>query len=191
MHNDKIVRRCNEIISATAARRKMDAISAKKTDDSFGQSRLGLLRARRETIGPKEETMLDVDRARLVALSFTLAAVLTAPLAAQPAGYNELAPAQAAANAQPGARKSPAHTSPVPTDEVSAEAQKLIGSPYPPHFNADPKTAQEWKDLINARAKLATNAVPAMKEKFGVTVEPTNIGGVQELHRHAGHDARR
>jgi hypothetical protein len=101
--------------------------------------------------------MLDVDRTRLVALSFTLA-VLAAPLVAEPAGYNELAAAQAAANAQPGARKSPAHTSPVPTDEVSAEAQKLIGSPYPPHFNADPKTAQEWKDLINARAKLATRA---------------------------------
>jgi acetyl esterase/lipase len=166
---------------ATVARRKMDAITVKKADDSFAQSQLGLLSARQERIGPKEETMLDVDRARLVALSFTLAAVLTAPLAAQPAGYNELAPAQAAANAQSGARKSPAHTIPVPTDEVSAEAQKLISSPYPPHFNADPKTAQEWKDLINARAKLVTNAVPAMKEKFGVTVEPTNIGGVRSF----------
>ena len=30
-------------------------------------------------------------------------------------------------------------------------------------------------------AKLATNAVPAMKEKFGVTVEPTNIGGVKSF----------
>jgi epsilon-lactone hydrolase len=67
--------------------------------------------------------MLDVARTCLVALSLTLAAVLTVPLAAQPAGYNELAAAQAAANGQPGARKSPAHTSPVPTDEVSAEAQ--------------------------------------------------------------------
>ena len=44
--------------------------------------------------------MLDVDRTRLVALSFTLA-VLAAPLVAEPAGYNELAAAQAAANAQP------------------------------------------------------------------------------------------
>ena len=125
--------------------------------------------------------MLDVARARLVALSLMLAAVLTLPLAAQPAGYNELAAAQATANAQPGARKSPGHTSPVPTDEVSAEAQKLIGNSYPPHFNADPTTAQEWKDLVNSCAKLALNAVPAMKEKFGVTVEPTTIGGVRSF----------
>ena len=102
--------------------------------------------------------MLDVARARLVALSLMLAAVLTLPLAAQPAGYNELAAAQATANAQPGARKSPGHTSPVPTDEVSAEAQKLIGNSYPPHFNADPTTAQEWKDLVNSCAKLALRA---------------------------------
>src|SRR5262249_12640899 len=92
------------------------------------------------------ETMLDVGRRRLVALSFTLAAICAAPLAAQPAGYNELAATQAAANLQPGARKSPVHTIPLPTNEVSAELQKLIGSPYPPHFNADPQTAQEWKD---------------------------------------------
>ena len=123
--------------------------------------------------------MLDVNRARLVALSFTLAAIFAAPLAAQPAGYNELAAAQAAANLQPGARKSPAHTIPVPTAEVSADLQKLIGNPYPPHFNADPKTAQDWKDLINARAKVTASAVPAMKEKFGVTVEQVTMGGVK------------
>jgi acetyl esterase/lipase len=135
--------------------------------------------ARHETIGLGEETMLDVNRARLAALSFTLAALFAAPLAAQPAGYNELAATQAAANLHPGARKSPAHAIPVPTAEVSADLQKLIGNPYPPHFNADPKTAQEWKDLINARAKVTASAVPAMKEKFGVTVEPATLGGVK------------
>ena len=123
--------------------------------------------------------MLDINRARLVASSFTLAALFAAPLAAQPAGYNELAAAQAVANLQPGTRKSPAHAIPLPTGEVSAELQKLIGNPYPPHFNADPKTAQGWKDLINARAKLTASAVPAMKEKLGVTVEPATIGGVK------------
>jgi hypothetical protein len=104
-------------------------------------------------------------------LSLTLAAISVAPLAAEPAGYSELAAAQAAANLQPGVRKSPAHTIQVPTAEVSADLQNLIGNPYPPHFNADPKTAQDWKDLINARAKVTASAVPAMKEKFGVTVE--------------------
>ena len=123
--------------------------------------------------------MLNVNRMRLAALSFTLAAISAAPLAAQPAGYSELAAAQAAANLQPGVRKSPAHTIPVPTAEVSADMQKLIGNPYPPHFNADPKTAQDWKDLVNARAKVGASAVPAMTEKLGVTVEPVTMGGVK------------
>jgi epsilon-lactone hydrolase len=123
--------------------------------------------------------MLTVGRARLVAAPFILAALFAMPVAAQLAGYNELAAAQAAANQQAGARKSPAHTILTPTDEVSAELQTLIGNPYPPHFNADPKTAQEWKDLVNARAKLGASGVPAMKEKLGVTVEPATIGGVK------------
>jgi acetyl esterase/lipase len=123
--------------------------------------------------------MSTVGRARLVAAPFILAALFAMPVAAQPAGYNELAVAQAAANQQAGTRKSPAHTILTPTDEVSAELQKLIGNPYPSHFNADPKTAQEWKDLINARAKLGASGVPAMKEKLGVTVEPATIGGVK------------
>ena len=114
-----------------------------------------------------------------IALAAALAAGIAAPLHAQPAGYNELAAAQAAANAQAGARKSPAHVSPVPTDEVSPQAQALIGGAYPPHFNADPKSAAEWKELINARAALAAKIVPVLKERFGLTVEPRVIAGVK------------
>ena len=69
-----------------------------------------------------------------------------------PTGYAELAAAQGAANAQPGARKSPAHVSPVPVQDVSPQMQALIGAPYPGHFDADPKNAAEWKELINRRA---------------------------------------
>ena len=97
---------------------------------------------------------------------------------AQPAGYADTAAAQAAANAQPGARRSPAHVSPPPSNEVSPQMQGMIAAPYPPHFNADPKDAAEWKELINRRAALAAAAVPMLKEKLGVTVEPAKIGGV-------------
>ena len=40
--------------------------------------------------------------------------------------------------------------------------QAMIGAPYPAHFNADPKTPAEWKELINRRAKLAIAGLPAM-----------------------------
>ena len=92
--------------------------------------------------------------------------------------YADTAAAQGAANAQSGARRSPAHVSPVPKDEVSPQMQSLIGGGYPPHFNADPKDAAEWKELINRRAALTIAALPALKEKLGVTVTPTKIGGV-------------
>jgi monoterpene epsilon-lactone hydrolase len=97
---------------------------------------------------------------------------------AQPTGYADTAATQGAANAQPGARRSPAHVSPAPTNEVSPEMQAMIAGPYPPHFNADPKDAAEWKELINRRAALTAAAVPMLKEKLGVTVEPTKISGV-------------
>jgi acetyl esterase/lipase len=117
----------------------------------------------------------------LSALVPTLAsfALIGAPAQAQPAAYDALAGAQAAANSQPGARKFPAHTAPVPIDDVSPEMQKLIGAPYPPHFNADPKTADEWKELINRRAAGAIALLPAMKQKLGVKVEATTIAGVK------------
>jgi acetyl esterase/lipase len=113
---------------------------------------------------------------KLVALLIAGAASLA--VQAQPSGYNETAAAQGAANAQPGARRSPARVSPVPTNEVSPQMQAMIGGPYPPHFNADPKDAAEWKELINRRAALVVAGLPALKEKLGVTVESTKIGGV-------------
>ena len=117
-------------------------------------------------------------------LTRTLLAVLLATGAltaqAQLAGnYAETAASQGAANAQAGARKSPAHVSPVPTADVSPQMQALIGGGYPPHFNADPKDAEAWKELINRRAAQAIAILPALKEKLGVTVEPVTIAGVK------------
>jgi acetyl esterase/lipase len=114
------------------------------------------------------------------ALSLTcLLTSLAVPLHAQPAGYGELAAGQAAQNVQAGARRSPAHVSPVPTEEVSPQEQALIAAPYPPHFNADPKTAAEWKELINARAAVTAKAVPVLKDRFQLNVEPKLIAGVK------------
>jgi monoterpene epsilon-lactone hydrolase len=50
-----------------------------------------------------------------------------------------------------------------PADEVSSDILAMIGAPYPPHFNADPKTLADWKELIDRRAKLAIANIPAMK----------------------------
>ena len=126
--------------------------------------------------------MILVHRSR-APLALSLLAVLAwaQPGLAQQAGYADLAASQAAANAQPGARKAPAKSSPVPTIEVSPQAQVLIGNPYPPIFNADPKNAAEWTTLINARAALSAKGVPALKEKLGVTVEAKVIGGVKSF----------
>jgi acetyl esterase/lipase len=95
-----------------------------------------------------------------------------------PAGYERLAAAQIAANAQPGPRTAPAHVIPVPTAEVSPELQTLIAAPYPQGFNVDPKTPAEWKDWVNSRAQANIAKLPAMEEKLGVKVESTTLAGV-------------
>ncbi|HXP72888.1 MAG TPA: alpha/beta hydrolase [Stellaceae bacterium] len=122
-------------------------------------------------------------RIALLALGLTLASACAqqpqqTSITDQSAGYDRLAASQAQANAQPGPRSVSARVIPVPTAEVSPELQKLIGAPYSPTFNADPKTAAEWKTLIDQRAAAAIGLLPAMKEKLGVKVESTTIAGV-------------
>jgi epsilon-lactone hydrolase len=116
----------------------------------------------------------------ILALSITLAGAATlATASAQSAvSYDELAKSEAAANADNGKRLAPSKTLVNPADEVSPEMEAIIGAPYPPHFNADPKTPAEWKELIDRRAKLAIANLPAMKQKLGVKVEETKIAGV-------------
>ena len=53
----------------------------------------------------------------------------------QRAPYEQLAPAQAVANKQPGLRRAPQHDYVVPTAEVSPQNQSLIARPYSPVFN--------------------------------------------------------
>jgi len=121
-------------------------------------------------------------RIALLSIALAVSAAAFAQNATPPAPeptYEQKAAAQAAANKDPGARSFPAHTVPVPTSEVSPEMQKMIAAPYPPHFNADPKNAAEWKDLINRRAAGVIATLPAMQEKLGVTVQPAIMGGVK------------
>jgi epsilon-lactone hydrolase len=112
-----------------------------------------------------------------VGMAFAVAMLATAR-AEQPVSYDELAKTEAAANTQNGQRVAPLKSMGNPTNDVSPDMQAMIGAPYPPHFNADPKTSAEWKELINRRAKLSIANLPAMKEKLGVKVEETKIAGV-------------
>jgi monoterpene epsilon-lactone hydrolase len=116
----------------------------------------------------------------IASLSMTLAvaALLATSRAETVVPYEELAKSEAVANADNGKRVAPVKSIGNPADDVSPEMQALIGAPYPPHFNADPKTPAEWKDLIDRRAKLSIDNIPALKEKLGVAVEETKIAGV-------------
>ena len=114
--------------------------------------------------------------------ALALALLLAAPAVlaqSPPPGYDQTAASAAAQNSQPGARPTPALTIPVPTDEVSPEMQKMIAGPFPPHMNAAPKNAAEWKELINRRAAVTAGAVPMLKDKLGVNVETAQIKGVK------------
>ena len=92
----------------------------------------------------------------------TLGAVLTTLMA-----QNQMPP-----------RNIPARTIPVP-DTVSPQMQKLIAAPLSPTWNVIPKTAEEWKAQVDAGAAAAMQALPALREKLGVTVEPVTVGGVK------------
>ncbi|MGY3621861.1 alpha/beta hydrolase [Bradyrhizobium sp. USDA 10063] len=107
-----------------------------------------------------------------LSLALGLAASSATVHAQTAASYDELARSAAAANAENGKRVAPLKSIGNPTSDVSPEMQAIIGAPYPPYFNADPKTPAEWKDLF------LITGVPAMKAKLGVKVEETSIAGV-------------
>jgi len=75
-------------------------------------------------------------------------------------------------------RDMPARRIPVP-DTVSPQMQKLIAAPLSPTWNVIPKTAEEWKAQVAAGAAATMKAMPALREKLGVKVEPTTVGGVK------------
>jgi monoterpene epsilon-lactone hydrolase len=76
-------------------------------------------------------------------------------------------------------RKLPARDVPVPTADVSMEMQKLIGAPLQGVWNDHPKDAEAWKAWVKTRSDGLAATLPGLREKLGVKVEPTKIGGVK------------
>src|SRR5262249_2330982 len=77
-----------------------------------------------------------------------------------------------------GARDLPARSIPVPTT-VSPEIQALIAAPLSPTWNVIPKTAEGWKAQVKAAYEATLQTLPALKQRLGVTTEPTTVDGVK------------
>jgi monoterpene epsilon-lactone hydrolase len=123
----------------------------------------------------------------LALVPLALSAALALPAMAQDAAgrqspsadFATLEAAQNAANAKPGPRSVPGRSIPVP-GTVSPELQASIAAPYRlPAWNANPKSAAEWKELVNSLAAAGAAAQKQVRAKLGVTIEPTVIGGVK------------
>jgi epsilon-lactone hydrolase len=97
-------------------------------------------------------------------------ALLTALVAA--------APPAALAQGDLAPREVPARSLPVPTD-VSPQVQKLIAAPLRQGWNAPPTTPEGWRALAEAGAAATRQALPGMRERLGVSVEPAEMGGVK------------
>jgi len=100
-------------------------------------------------------------------------------LSVTPAWSEQKLSSQVAANAKVGDRVTPAKVIPVPTEDVSPELQALIKGPYSPSLIVNPKTPEEWREFGMQRAQPLIAALPALKEKLGITVEPSTIAGVK------------
>jgi hypothetical protein len=93
-------------------------------------------------------------------------------------GFSAIEAQQNAANSKPGPRTVPGRVIPVPRT-ASPELQAAIAAPYRvPAWNATPKNATEWKALITMLADAGASARREAREKLGVTLEATVIGGV-------------
>ena len=97
-------------------------------------------------------------------------ALLTALVAA--------APPAALAQGDLAPREVPARSLPVPTD-VSPQVQKLIAAPLRQGWNTPPTTPEGWRALAEAGAAATRQALPGMRERLGVSVEPAEMGGVR------------
>ena len=93
--------------------------------------------------------------------------------------FAALEPLQNATNAKPGPRAVPPRVIPLPTT-TSQRFQAMVAAPYRvPAWDANPKTAAEWKELVAKLAAAGAALQPALREKLGVTMEPTVIAGVK------------
>ena len=113
------------------------------------------------------------------ALAATGCAQPTAPTPPNSGDFASLETSQAGANSQPGPRTVPGRVIPVP-DTVSPRLQTAIRAPYrSPAWNLNPQSAAEWKDQVARLAAPGAAAQPALRERLGVTMQETVIGGVK------------
>src|SRR6201995_3775820 len=75
-------------------------------------------------------------------------------------------------------RQVPAKTIPVP-DTASPQMQAIIAQPYNPNWNVVPKTPAEWKAIVDKAAAAVVATLPEIRDRLGVTVQPTTIAGVK------------
>ena len=114
-----------------------------------------------------------------VALAASAPAQAVVVDASPAADFAALEAVQSEANATSGPRAVPARSIPVP-GTVSPELQALAAAPYRvPAWNANPKSAGEWKDLVAKLAARGAALQPGIREKLGVTMQPAVIGGVK------------
>lgn len=122
--------------------------------------------------------MAGIRRSALIASALTVTFILPAFAQETSPDFATLEAAQTAANTKPGPRTVPGRSVPVP-QTASPQLQAMIAGPYRvPGWNADPKSAAEWKELISSRVAPAVAAAKAARETLGVTMEASTIGGV-------------
>jgi epsilon-lactone hydrolase len=110
--------------------------------------------------------------------AFTAVASMRPALSLEP-DFATIEAQENAANNRPGPRTVPGRTIPVP-GTVSPQLQATIAAPFRiPAWDADPKSAAEWKALISKLADAGAATRREAREKLGVTLEPTVIGGVK------------
>jgi acetyl esterase/lipase len=80
--------------------------------------------------------------------------------------------------AQQPPRQIPARDIPVP-DTMSPAMRAVIGGPLSPIWNEHPQSKEAWQSFITSRANAIAAALPDLRKRLGVNVEPTTIGGVK------------
>ncbi len=75
-------------------------------------------------------------------------------------------------------RDVPARNVPVPLT-VSPQMQKIIAAPLRQNWDVLPKTGEEWRATANAGAAVAIAALPGIRERLHVKVEPATFDGVK------------
>jgi acetyl esterase/lipase len=107
-----------------------------------------------------------------------LAAALLLASSALAHAQSTLDATQEAANSKPGPRTVPGRVIPVPTT-VSPEMAALIANPYRPFtWNANPPNDAAWQALIDKATAGLAAVQPAWREKLGVTMTKSTLGGV-------------